>query len=100
MDHPGPAAVDRPPGAGPGLAGRALKARMPEGWEPTEEQVDIGLVHSEKALPFTINAAGILGMPQSVVAYSRPAAQTKYFFTGGSAFRAFPGQGYIGLRVR
>ncbi|WP_425589109.1 tRNA-dependent cyclodipeptide synthase [Streptomyces similanensis] len=78
----------------------ALKARMPAGWEPTEEQVDAGLLHSERALPFTINAAGILGVPEAVVAYSRPAAQAKYFFTEGSAFHAFPGQAYIGLRVR
>ncbi|MBB5937218.1 tRNA-dependent cyclodipeptide synthase [Streptomyces zagrosensis] len=78
----------------------ALKARMPKGWEPTEEQIDTGLLHSEKALPFTINAAGILAVPEAVVAYSRPASQARYFFTDGSAFRAFPGQGYIGLRVR
>ncbi|MGI5336301.1 tRNA-dependent cyclodipeptide synthase [Streptomyces sp. CA-181903] len=79
---------------------QALKARMPEGWEPTEEQIEAGLVHSEKALPFTINAAAILGVPEAVVAYSRPAPQATYFFTEGSAFRAFPNLGYIGLRVR
>ncbi|NEA45296.1 tRNA-dependent cyclodipeptide synthase [Streptomyces sp. SID10815] len=78
----------------------ALRARMPADWEPTEEQIDTGLLHSERALPFTINAAGILGVPEAVVAYSRPAPQARYFFNEGSAFRAFPGQAYIGLRVR
>lgn len=78
----------------------ALKARMPETWEPTEEQIDTGLLHSEKALPFIINAVGILGVPHGVVAYSRPTAQARYFFTETSPFQAFPGQGYIGLRVR
>lgn len=78
----------------------ALKARMPDGWEPTEQQIDAGLVHSEKALPFVINAVGILGASESVTAYSRPAAHFRYFFAPDSAYRAFPGQAYIGLRAR
>ncbi|MEV2255565.1 tRNA-dependent cyclodipeptide synthase [Streptomyces sp. NPDC050147] len=78
----------------------AAKARMPDGWEPTEQQITAGLIHSEKALPFVINASGILGASQAVTAYSRPAAQFTYFFTEGSAFRAFSGQGYIGVRAR
>ncbi len=78
----------------------AVKARMPEGWEPTEHQIDAGLVHSEKALPFVINAVGIFGVAQVVTAYSRPAAQFRYFFTPHSPFRASPGQAYIGVRAR
>ncbi|MGW0315155.1 tRNA-dependent cyclodipeptide synthase [Streptomyces flavidovirens] len=79
---------------------QAAKARMPDGWEPTEQQITAGLIHSEKALPFVINAVGILDTSQAVTAYSRPAAQFTYFFTEGSAFRAFCGQGYIGVRAR
>ncbi|MFD5098318.1 tRNA-dependent cyclodipeptide synthase [Streptomyces albidochromogenes] len=78
----------------------AAKARMPDGWEPTEQQITAGMIHSEKALPFALNAAGILGASQAVTAYSKPAAPFTYFFTSGSAFRASPGQGYIGLRAR
>ncbi|MGZ3097057.1 tRNA-dependent cyclodipeptide synthase [Streptomyces sp. H72] len=78
----------------------AVKARMPEGWEPTEQQIDTGLVHSEMALPFVLNAVGIFGASQAVTAYSRPAAQFRYFFHPDSAFRAFPGQAYIGVRAR
>ncbi|MGW0312664.1 tRNA-dependent cyclodipeptide synthase [Streptomyces flavidovirens] len=78
----------------------AAKAKMPADWEPTEQQITAGLIHSEKALPFAINAVGIFGASQAVTAYSKPAAHFTYFFTEGSAFRAFPGQGYIGLRAR
>ncbi|WP_051858625.1 tRNA-dependent cyclodipeptide synthase [Streptomyces cellulosae] len=78
----------------------AAKARMPAGWEPTEEQITAGSIHSEKALPFAVNAVGILGASQAVTAYSRPAPHFTYFFTPDSMFRAFPGQGYIGLRAR
>ncbi|MGW0552511.1 tRNA-dependent cyclodipeptide synthase [Streptomyces altiplanensis] len=79
---------------------QAAKARMPEGWEPTEEQITAGLVHSDKALPFVINAAGILDAAHAVTAYSRPAPHFTYFFTPDTPYRAFPGQGYIGLRAR
>ncbi|MFD5271829.1 tRNA-dependent cyclodipeptide synthase [Streptomyces sp. NPDC058335] len=78
----------------------AAQARMPAGREPTDEQITAGLIHSEKALPFAVNAVGILGASRAVTAYSRPAPHFTYFFTTGSAFRAFPGQGYIGLRAR
>ncbi|MFI6390930.1 tRNA-dependent cyclodipeptide synthase [Nonomuraea sp. NPDC050547] len=78
----------------------ALMARMPQGWEPTPQQIDIGLVHGEKTLPFIVNAVGILGVSESVTAYSRPTPCTRYFFSDGAKYRAFPGQGYIGLRVR
>ncbi|MFD5103371.1 tRNA-dependent cyclodipeptide synthase [Streptomyces albidochromogenes] len=78
----------------------AAKARMPAAWQPTEQHITKGLIHTEKALPFAINAVGILGASQTVTAYSRPAAQFTYFFTQDSAFRAFPGQGYIGVRAR
>ncbi|WP_157246674.1 tRNA-dependent cyclodipeptide synthase [Nonomuraea typhae] len=78
----------------------ALMARMPEGWEPTPRQIDIGQVHSEKTLPFVINAVGILGVPETVTAYSRLTPDTRYFFTEDARFRAFPGQGYIALRIR
>ncbi|MEV4897621.1 tRNA-dependent cyclodipeptide synthase [Nonomuraea sp. NPDC055795] len=91
------------PGYGPLLrAGTraALMARMPQDWEPTPRQIDIGLVHSEKTLPFIVNAVGILGVPETVTAYSRPTPDTRYFFTDGAKYRAFPGQGYIALRVR
>ncbi|MEU1078028.1 MULTISPECIES: tRNA-dependent cyclodipeptide synthase [unclassified Streptomyces] len=78
----------------------ALKAKMPDDWEPTEDQINTGLLHSERALPFILNAAKILGVPEAACAYSRPAPQVTYFFTGHSTFKAFPGQGYLGLRVR
>ncbi|MET9550719.1 tRNA-dependent cyclodipeptide synthase [Streptomyces sp. NPDC006627] len=78
----------------------AVKARMPDSWEPTEAQIDAGLVHSDRALPFVLNAVGILGAPEAVTAYSKPAAHFQYFFTEGGTHRAFPGQGYIGLRAR
>ncbi|MEU7723103.1 tRNA-dependent cyclodipeptide synthase [Streptomyces tibetensis] len=78
----------------------AAKARMPAGWEPTEQHITTGLIHSMKALPFAINAVGIFGASQTVTAYSKPAAQFTHFFNEDSAFRAFPGQGYIGLRAR
>ncbi|HWU08983.1 MAG TPA: tRNA-dependent cyclodipeptide synthase [Streptomyces sp.] len=78
----------------------AAKARMPANWEPTEQQITAGLIHTEKALPFAINAVGILGASQAVTAYSKPAAQFTYFFTADSAFHAFSGQGYVGVRAR
>ncbi|WP_158101918.1 tRNA-dependent cyclodipeptide synthase [Streptomyces swartbergensis] len=78
----------------------ALAARMPAGWEPTEAQIDTGLVHTDKALPFVLNAVGILNTSQAVTAYSKPSAHFQYFFTEGGTHRAFPGQGYIGLRAR
>jgi len=78
----------------------AAKARMPAGWEPTAQHITTGLIHTEKALPFAINAVGIFGASQAVTAYSKPAAQFTYFFVGNSAFRAFSGQGYIGVRAR
>lgn len=78
----------------------ALTARMPDGWEPTERQIDTGLVHTDKALPFVINAVGILNVPEAVTAYSKPAAHFRYFFDPDTAHRAFPGQAYIGLRAR
>ncbi|MFC8006834.1 tRNA-dependent cyclodipeptide synthase [Streptomyces olivaceus] len=78
----------------------ALKANMPDEWEPTEQQIDTGLLHSERALPFILNAAAILGVPEAVCAYSRPAPQVTYFFAENSRYTAFPGQGYLGLRVR
>ncbi|MFI6504907.1 tRNA-dependent cyclodipeptide synthase [Nonomuraea typhae] len=78
----------------------ALRAKMPASWEPTPQQIDLGLVHSEKTLPFIINAVGILDVAETVTAYSRLTPDTRYFFTEGAKFRAFPGQGYIGLRIR
>lgn len=78
----------------------ALKAKMPDGWEPTEEQINTGLLHSERALPFILNAAAILNVPEAACAYSRPSPQVTYFFAERSPFKAFPGQGYLGLRVR
>ncbi|WP_399935054.1 tRNA-dependent cyclodipeptide synthase [Streptomyces kanamyceticus] len=78
----------------------AVKARAPDNWEPTEAQIDAGLVHSGRALPFVLNAVGILGVPEAVTAYSKPAAHFQYFFTEGGTHRAFPGQGYICLRAR
>jgi tRNA-dependent cyclodipeptide synthase len=78
----------------------AAKARMPADWEPTEQHITTGLIHSEKALPFAINAVGIFGASQAVTAYSKPAAQFTYFFNENPASEFFPGQGYIGLRAR
>ncbi|MQY03222.1 tRNA-dependent cyclodipeptide synthase [Actinomadura macrotermitis] len=77
----------------------ALKAGMPEGWEPTDAQLATGLVHSYKALPFALNAPEILGVPEAVTTSSRPAEHVTYFFTGGAKYTAFPGQGYTALRT-
>jgi hypothetical protein len=41
-----------------------------------------------------------LSRHKTVTAYSKTAAQFTYFFSEDSAFRAFSGQGYIGLRAR
>ncbi|GAU70663.1 hypothetical protein SSP35_21_00580 [Streptomyces sp. NBRC 110611] len=77
----------------------AAKARMPGGWEPTEQQIEAGLIHSEKALPLVLNAVGIFDSAEAVTAYSRPAALFRYFFDPVSRYRAFAGQAYIGVRV-
>ncbi|MCF2436873.1 tRNA-dependent cyclodipeptide synthase [Streptomyces thinghirensis] len=71
----------------------ALKARMPDGWEPTEEQINTGLLHSERALPFILNAVGILGVPEAACAYSRPAPQIRYFFAERKPVQSLPGPG-------
>lgn len=54
----------------------------------------------EKGRRSPLRAAGILGVPEAACAYSRPSPQVMYFFTGRSPFKAFPGQGYPGVRVR
>ncbi|MFI6294624.1 tRNA-dependent cyclodipeptide synthase [Nonomuraea sp. NPDC050790] len=77
----------------------ALMARMPDGWEPTPRQIDIGQVHTERTLPFIVNAVGILGVAETVTACSRTTPDTRYFFTEDAKFRAFPGQGYAALHV-
>ncbi|WP_344496611.1 hypothetical protein [Nonomuraea monospora] len=64
---------------------QALRARMPESWEPAQEQLDIGQVHSEKAPPFSLKvpeavtacspARAVLPRAQAACTVSRPARQ-------------------------
>ncbi|MFI6515287.1 tRNA-dependent cyclodipeptide synthase [Spirillospora sp. NPDC050679] len=78
----------------------ALKAAMPDEWEPTDAQIATALVHSDKALPLALNAPAILSVPEAVTTSSRPAPHTIYFFTPDAKYHPFPGQGYTALRTR
>jgi cyclo(L-tyrosyl-L-tyrosyl) synthase len=77
-----------------------LVNRMPEGWEPTAEQIEIGMQYLDTEIPYYMDIPGIVGVEELVLTYRDVSPFVPFLYSPESDIPVSPRQGFAVLATQ